>query len=414
MDVGGGAAIAACRHVEANLHNHIDAQLLVRSKRGNKAFVRKLSFGLRSPLKLLYKTLHRRDLKKMGPTGNFSVMKYGHPFHKDKAVREADVIFLHWISFNTLSVKGIEKILKLGKPTYWYLHDMFAFTGGCHYSLHCKEYTDKCKSCPLVSNDKARRFIERQLAEKLQLWRQYDNLHFVTPSNWLAECVRESTLGKGKDVYVFPNLLDTDLYKPLETSNKPLGTSNKPLETSTKEKLGLDVSKKTILIGAADLGSVYKGGQLLHDCLKELNPDRYEALVIGNASEEFTEDLPINVVATGFINEDRLLVEAYNASDVFVITSVADNYPNMILEAMACGVPCVGTNTGGIPDLIRDGRSGYLVKERSASQLKQKIELLFSDRDKYIEFAHNCRQLIVENNSYNTLGSHLDRLNIKR
>lgn len=150
MDCGGGAAIACSRHCEAMIKAGCESCMLVVSKTGHQTFVPYSRWGWRSLLSTYYRVMSRKRINKLKATGEFSIMHYGYPFHKVQSVRDADVIFLHWVNGSALSIKGIERILKLGKPTFWYMHDMFPITGGCHHSLFCDGYANDCSNCPLV------------------------------------------------------------------------------------------------------------------------------------------------------------------------------------------------------------------------------------------------------------------------
>lgn len=388
-DLGGGAAIAASRHCEAMLQAGLDAKLVTLTKGSHKPYVKKIHLGLRNLMAQLFTLLSGRQIKKLRPTGTFSVMRYGHPFHKDEDVRKADAIVIHWVNKNSLSIKGVEQILKLGKPTIWYMHDMFPITGGCHHSLGCNGYCTDCSNCPLINGaDKA--LAKRQLKSKIKHWRKYSNLIFVTPSNWLADCVRRSALAQGHEVKVIPNTIDTNLFKPL------------PFDCKTV--FGLDSNKKTILFSADLSGSVYKGSQYTIDCLKRLNPDEYEGLIIGNMPKGLQEMVPIKVTATGYLMDSLSLVLAYNACDTVLISSIAENYPNVILEAMACGKPCVGFNVGGIPDLIKDGETGYLAEVSNVSELTDKLITLLNG-GKYKDISGKVRKTVLSGNSFENISN---------
>ena len=186
------------------------------------------------------------------------------------------------------------------------------------------------------------------------------------------------------------------------------------MEIEVKQLFGLDKSKKTILFGAASMGSVYKGTCFAHDCLKRMDPNKYEGLIIGHAPSDFTRDLDLKIVETGYLYDDLSLMLAYNACDTFIIPSVAENYPNVVLEAMACGKPCVGFNTGGIPDLIINGKTGLLAKEKTADALEKCLEVLFSDEQVYSSYSLNARKHVVENNSYDKIMQvHTELQNLK-
>ena len=384
-DHTGGADIACMRHCEAMRAAGYDARMLVVEKQGSKSFIRQAVKGRAMNWHRVLCHLYRRIIGRLHPVGNFSVMCFGHPLHRRKEVLEADVLFLHWVNNNTLSLKGVSRILKLGKPTFWFMHDMFPISGGCHHALQCKGYQSDCRDCPMIGNASWRRIAERQLRKKLSQWSRFPNLSFITPSQWLADCVRKSPLAKGHPLYVVPNVIDTQLYRPLPKDSKAL--------------FGLDPKKKTILLGASSMQSMYKGMRQLRECLMMLDPDRYEGLVIGD-SPDLVKDLPIRIKQAGYLFDDLSLVLAYNACDTFVISSVAENYPNVVLEAMSCGKPCVGYNTGGIPELIRHGQTGYITPVNTPEALVEGIEYLFADEVRYRRWSLAARHQIEEKNAY--------------
>ena len=400
FDSGGGAAIACARHCEAMIQAGHEVTMLVIAKSSRLPFVKKVHQGIKKVLIDLWDIQAAKLQAKIDPIGTFSLMKHGFDFSKDRNVQDADVIFLHWVNGNALSLNGVEDLLKLGKPVFWYMHDMFPITGGCHHALGCEGFMSDCRDCPLIKNDVCKSISSSLLRKKIRRWNKYDNLSFIAPSNWLANCAKNSSLCKGHDVFVVPNVLNVSVFKLIGIDAKKL--------------FGLDHSKKTVLFGAASMGSVYKGTRFAHDCLKMLDPQKYEGLIIGRAPSDFVKDLDLRIVETGYLNDNLSLTLAYNACDTFIIPSVAENYPNVVLESMACGKPCVGFNTGGIPDLIKNGKSGLLAKEKKAKYLLQCLEDLFSDDHKYSVYSMNARKQIVDNNSYDKIMQvHVELQNIK-
>lgn len=80
----------------------------------------------------------------------------------------------------------------------------------------------------------------------------------------------------------------------------------------------------------------------------------------------------------GFIPHDQL-PDIYAGADLLLIPSIEDNCPMVILEAMACGTPAIGARIGGIPDLIRDGKTGFLYESQNADQLRRILSDLFQE-----------------------------------
>lgn len=378
-DSRGGASIACFRHSAAMQNVGLQSTVLVANH----------PHGFDKILRSIYFRINLPKEKELDSLANFSLMSFGMPLHRNPLVRDADIIYLHWICANTLSIQGVEKILKLGKPTFWYMHDMFPFTGGCHYSLSCSGYKKDCDKCPQIRNSNLNCKASKQLADKINHWSKYNNLEFVSPSVWEAQCASESTLCQGHKIHISPNLLDTTMFHPFGYN--------------TKEDFGLDPNKRTILFGATRIASPYKGASYVKECLKMLDPNKYEGLVMGKADIDFISDIPIKVVQTGFLSDETSIVKAYNACDTFVTSSLAESFGQVVAEAMACGKPCVGFPTGGIKDLIRHKDNGYLTNNNSAEELAYGIDWLFSDSVRYQLMSNKARSYIVENFSYDVV-----------
>lgn len=143
---------------------------------------------------------------------------------------------------------------RLDLPLVWTCHDMWAFTGGCHYSGNCDRYTKSCGSCPQLHSGTDRDLSRWVWQRKHQAWKEL-NLTIVTPSKWLAECARNSSLCQGLRIEVIPNGLDTQIYKPIN-------------KQQARNILGLPLDAQIILFGAIGATSApRKGFQLLKpDC----------------------------------------------------------------------------------------------------------------------------------------------------
>lgn len=95
---------------------------------------------------------------------------------------------------------------------------------------------------------------------------------------------------------------------------------------------------------------------------------------------------------TGPVNHEDIPLWI-SASDILVLPSLSEGRPNVILEALACEVPVVATDVGGIPELMVDGETGYLVPPKSPDELSRKINKLLDDknrREKMGKFGRKC------------------------
>ena len=117
--------------------------------------------------------------------------------------------------------------------------------------------------------------------------------------------------------------------------------------------------------------------------------DTHEIVILGGHSEEYSLRFQLKVHSLGYVNEPQKIVDVYNAADVFVLPSLEDNLPNTIMEAMACGTPCVGFNVGGIPEMIEHRKNGYVALSRSAEDLAKGI-FWVTEEAKYDELKINA------------------------
>jgi glycosyltransferase involved in cell wall biosynthesis len=264
-----------------------------------------------------------------------------------------DVINIHWSSF-FLSVEGIGGIVKLGRPVVFTLHDMVYFTGGCHYSAGCRNYIAECSNCPQINPDTLQLALQAQ-EQKRALFNR-PNVAVTAPSQWLTRCAASSTVFAGRPCRHISNPIETEIFQPLD-------------RTAARAELGLDEADQAILFGAFHGRERRKGFRHLVAAVHALRQDarvagafaqgRIKVLTFGAPPDELAQaDLPI--ISLGFIDDDAALARIYTAADVLVLPSIEDNQPNVMIEAMACGLPVVAFNVGGIPDWVSDGETGFM------------------------------------------------------
>ncbi|EAZ88809.1 glycosyltransferase, partial [Crocosphaera chwakensis] len=209
-------------------------------------------------------------------------------------VQEADIIQLHWVAMFQ-SPQTLKRLASLGKPIVWTLHDMWAFTGGCHYTAGCDGYQTNCDHCPQLKEDKFN-LAAAILQDKLDLLSGV-NLTIVTPSYWLADCVRKSALFKHQRVEVIPNGVETDRFIPIP-------------KTKAKEGLGIKPNTFTLLIGADNGNEKRKGFEemikALEVCLEDgrffiaVQQEKIKLLSFGIPNDQLNS-LKIPIVSLGQI-----------------------------------------------------------------------------------------------------------------
>lgn len=293
-----------------------------------------------------------------------------------------DLVNLHWICKGYVQ---IESIAKLGKPVVWTLHDMWAFTGGCHYHEGCDRYQESCGACPQLSNPGVRDASRWVWNRKRRAWTSL-NLTVVAPSRWLAECAQSSSLFGNYRVETIPYGLDTEVYKPIERH-------------LARRLLNLPNDKRLVLFGATVLSDRRKGWHLLQSALEKLSQsgmrEQLECVVFGSYRSE-REARGIKTHFLGRLNDDVTLALAYSAADVFIAPSIQDNLPNTVMEALACGTPCVAFKIGGMPDMIDHCQNGYLVAPFDVDDLVQGVLWVLGDRERHAQLGSYAREQVEQ------------------
>ena len=292
----------------------------------------------------------------------------------------ADVYNLHWIA-GFLDYQAFFGRLGNSIPIVWTLHDMNPFTGGCHYTAGCGKFTTQCDACPALGSNDPKDLASRVFSRKMKAYTHMAPamVRIVTPSIWLGTEARKSTLFGRFAVTTIPNGLDTDNFQP---RNK----------ACAREAFGLPEDASVIMFTAQSLANHRKGMDCLGAALQEVRiPGEIYLLAAG--AGRLPKGLPHPCVTTGELTSERLLSFAYSAADVLVCPSREDNLPNVVLEAMACGTPVIGFHIGGIPDMVRPGKTGLLAVPEDVRSLREAIETVLKDASLRASMSRECRHV---------------------
>ena len=349
-DAGGGAPIACTRLSKALELQHTDARMLVGEKKTQEPRITGLGDSFFARLKINVNFLYERlpfiwfKAKDRSVRFAFSTARLGTDISKRPEVLNADILHLHWTNGGFLSVKNIKELFETGKPMVWTLHDLWAFTGGCHYPGDCRHFEQECGNCWMLRNPDENDISFTGWLRKKDMYQQAENIVFVTCSNWLAEVARESSLLKGFRIEAIPNPIDTEVFSAKD-------------KTAARAKWGIDQHTKIILFGAANILDRRKGFSYLVDALHELKKkyrgtENIELVIFGKNKSFDVASLPFKVYELNTIGSQDELAGLYSLADVFVTPAIEDNLPNTIMESLACGTPVVAFDTGGIPDMV--------------------------------------------------------------
>lgn len=271
-----------------------------------------------------------------------------------------DIIHLHNIHGDWINIGILFSALKrINKPIVWTLHDCWVFTGRCSHfeNIGCYRWQTGCFNCPdkkVYPRTYFFDFSKRMWINKKALFTSLNEIHIVTPSQWLANYVKESYMGK-YDVSVINNGINLECFTKKYSWSKYIPSKD-----------------KKIILGVASSWTTNKG---LHDFVelnKQLDSQKYQIVLVGLNSRQLT-DLPkgiIGVAKTGSVDE---LAELYSNANVFVNPTYQDNYPTVNLEAIACGTPVITYRTGGSVESVPP-EVGVVVDKGDVASLKREIE----------------------------------------
>nr|WP_320056991.1 glycosyltransferase family 4 protein [uncultured Bacteroides sp.] len=386
----GGAAVAASRLMESLKNNGIKTKLLVRDKQTDQISVIGLERSWLHVWKFVWERviIWKSNHFKKNNLFAVDIANTGTDITSLPEFEEADVIHLHWINQGMLSLRNIQKILHSGKPVVWTMHDMWPCTGICHHARECTNYQQECHDCPFIYGGGSKKDLSYRIFRKKQKLYKNSPISFVTCSQWLEKQAQKSALLNGQRVISIPNPINTNLFKPHD-------------KREAREKYMLPQEGKLILFGSVKTTDKRKGiDYLIESCniLATKYPELKETLsvvVFGNQSTQLEQMLPFRVYPLNFVSNEHELVDIYNAVDLFVTPSLEENLPNTIMEAMACGIPCVGFNVGGIPEMIDHLHNGYVAQYKSATDFANGIHWALTESDYEVLSEQACRKAVA-------------------
>ncbi|MGI6242072.1 MAG: glycosyltransferase family 4 protein [Prevotella sp.] len=384
----GGAAVATNRLLEALNNNGVKARMLVAKKETDNINVIGIPRSWRHRVAFLWERwcifMHLRFSK--NHLFDLDIANAGVDITSLPEFKRADIIHLAWINQGMLSLRGIRKILKSGKPVVWTMHDLWPVSSICHLSLGCEKFKSHCSHCPYLPDGGGDKDLSYRIWEKKNKFFSPYNISFVACSKWLAAEAKASGLIPGQIVTDIPNPLNISVFCKKD-------------KQAARASLGLPHDKRLIAFIAQKATNVNKGmSYLIEACNKLVSqyPEMREntgVVIMGAHSEEFEGALALPVYPLGYISREKKIVEVYNAIDVFLLPSLSENLPNTIMEAMACGVPCVGFNVGGIPEMIDHGKNGYVAAFKDSADLAKGIRWVLDEAD-YKSLSRYARQKV--------------------
>lgn len=372
----GGAAVAANRLMEALNSNGEDAKMLVRDKQTDNKRVVALRRSRLHWWRFLWERwciflhlhLSRQRLFEL------DIANTGTDITTLPEFKAADIIHLSWINQAMLSLADIKKIVNSGKPVVWTMHDIWPATAICHYARGCKQFHTACHHCPLLPGGGGNNDLSARVWRKKVAILQDKSILFVACSKWLEGQAKQSALLKNQIVTSIPNPIDTRIFCKQD-------------KKQARRAFGLPENKQLILFVSQRVTDERKGVNYFIEALQQLvteHPAMKQntgVIILGGHSAEVAARLPIPAYALGYVSDAQKIASVYNSADLFVLPSLEDNLPNTIMEAMACGIPCVGYRVGGIPEEIDHLKNGYVAAYKDVNDLARGIYWVLNEAE---------------------------------
>jgi glycosyltransferase involved in cell wall biosynthesis len=386
----GGAAIAMTRlHHALNGQGH-RSRIVARLRRAPQPDVLTIPEALGAHQSIVHRAL---DNARMQLDAWFSLPQVYASTKRllnSEVFEQADIVQLHNLHGFYFNYELLPELSKR-RPVVWTLHDMWALTGHCAYSYECDRWQTGCFSCPLLRGD-GRRLVEPRPTlldrtalqwQKKQALYQTSRLHIVTPSGWMADQARGSMLGDALSIQSIPNGVDLAVLNPRD-------------QAAARNALGIRQEAKVILFVAAKVIQGRKGLAYLVEALQRLQ-DREEIvlLTVGSSGDTRQQFSHYEQIHLGQISDESKLNLAYNAADLYVLPTLADNQPLTVLESLASGTPVVCFDVGGLPEMVRHMETGYLARTQDVPDLAAGIRTILDDGALRAHMRSNCRAFAV-------------------
>lgn len=299
-----------------------------------------------------------------------------------------DIVHLHNLHENYFDLRFLPELSK-AKPTIFTLHDAWLFSGHCAYPLDCGRWKTGCGHCPYLNIYPATPHDATHFNwdRKKRIFSQ-SKLYIATPSRWLLDRVNESILYPAVvESKVIHNGVDQSIFHPGDRSQ-------------VRSSLGIPEDVIVLLFVAQngsnnpykDFDTISKAIQLIeakHPGKKTL------CLALGHQKTDIASlnlYSEINLQSIPFQNDAREVAKYYQAADIYLQASRADTFPNVVLEALACGTPVIATRVGGIPEQILHGETGFLVSPGNPQEMAEKIEILLENPDLLQKMGYAARE----------------------
>jgi glycosyltransferase involved in cell wall biosynthesis len=295
----------------------------------------------------------------------------------------ADIIHIHNFHGTYATMEALANLARV-KRVVWTFHGLWGVTGGCDHPKGCLRYLAQCGHCPQLGlwpiGD-----IDRTAAELSRKLKAFAGipLQVIAPSRYFLEVIRSSQIGRDWTVHHIPNGIDPKKFAPAQAASGRL----------------------KILIVNRNFQDPHKGFSMVSQALDMIDPSGLDLSLVGMNSDWASRQLKPGFTARdlGYVIDQKALARLYGESHIFLFASPAENFPCVILEAMASGCCVVATPSGGVVEQIIDGENGFLAADVSGPSLAAALERALTAPKEVRGLGENARRTVTEKFNEDTM-----------
>lgn len=314
---------------------------------------------------------------------DFFTFKKGLEIFK-KHLEDSDIIHIHNLHGYVWNPLKILKLMPEDKKIIWTIHDLWLITGRCAFPFECEGYKKACGACKIKKNYYPKTYFDfskRYLMEKMKILKNISkNILFVTPSEWAKRQLLNSYMFKSLSLFnikVINNGIERNIFYKRDYNK-------------IYNDFPILKGKKVVLFVGEDLNDPRKGIKYILETINYFKDNNNIMFVgIGKKVKNFKSS---NLIQIGYLDNKEKLAQFYSLADVFVTTTLDDNYPTTILESLSCETPVVAFDVGGISEILKSGVNGFLVKRGNLKELIEKIKIALTEKDVF-NFNNNVKSV---------------------
>jgi glycosyltransferase involved in cell wall biosynthesis len=313
----------------------------------------------------------------------------------DKHFKNADIVHYHVIHGGYFNIASLPLLTNI-KPSVWTLHDPWPMTGHCVHPYDCNKWTTGCGMCPYLDTNFPIRQDRTSMMWKIKKSIYYkSNIDIVVASQWMLNKAKESPLLSKYKINYIPFGLDLSVFHPMDT-------------VAAKKNLGVMPGSTVICFRATT--SEFKGISFIKSCLRNLKTDKDICLLTFNEKGLMDEFIgKYQIIDLGWVNDENMIVKAYNATDIFLMPSTAEAFGMMAMEAMACAKPVITFDGTSLSEVIMHQRGGVSVTHGDADALLAALEDMIDNQEMCLKIGERALDLAKEKyNIIDNLNKHIE------